>query len=512
VALIDDAQLNDGVTPALQLRNVGMTFPGQVALADVNMDVGRGRVHALLGQNGSGKSTLIKILVGYHEPDPGSLVRIDGTLIDRERAASAHRLGLRCVHQTLGLIDEFNAVENFGLTQGYPTAAGRIDWRAAEEQVGALLGLIGVDMDMTTPLGKCAPVERTAVAVARAISDLRGGQQGCLLLDEPTAALAKNEVDRLFAIIDELRRRNVSIVYVSHRLDETFAIADDVTTLRGGRVVRSSEVSNLSRRQLIQDITGSIAPSAHGRRPRTKMASRSDHVLDVSGLAGHELQGISFDLSPGEILGVAGLQGSGRSELCYLLGGHLEPTSGTVVVKSRNVVQRRRGIAMVPSDRLRQAAVADFNTRENMTLADLRPFTTRSWLRRGRESTFVTAWSNRFEVRPTDPERNFATLSGGNQQKVVLAKWLGLAPPVLVIDEPTAGVDIGAREKIYRLLREQVDDGLALLICSSDLDELVEIADRVLVLCEGRISAEFSGTELSSAAITQAMTPLGGTE
>jgi len=406
------------------------------------------------------------------------------------------------------LIDEFNVVENFGLTDGYPRRFGRIDWPAVEERVELLLERIGVDVDMKRPLGRCAPVERTAAAVIRAIADLdlTRGQGGCLLLDEPTAALAGSEVDRLFEIVAQLTGHGVAVIYVSHRLDEIFAIADEVTTLRGGRVVHSGDVESLSRRQLIEDITGFATTEAPPRRPTVAVAEKA---LEVHDLVGLELQGVSFSVSRGETLGIAGLLGSGRGELPYLLTGHQAPVAGQVELPARPSGDQREGepasIALIPSERLAKAAVAEFNVRENMTLGHLGAFG-RVRLHRREERSFVSEWEDRFDIRPKDAERKFDTLSGGNQQKVILAKWMGTSPDVLVIDEPTAGVDVGARDKIYGLLQDQAEDGLALVVLSSDLDELSQIANRVIVLREGKIVAELTSADINTAEIMQAMT------
>jgi ribose transport system ATP-binding protein len=495
--------------PAVDAQHISKTFPGQLALDDVSMVVKPGTVHALVGQNGSGKSTLIKVLDGYHVPDPGGTVYLNGTLIGRDRAAAAHRLGLRCVHQDLGLIDEFNIVENFGLTDGYPMKLGRVDWGAIERRVGELMERIDVEVDLAKPLGVCAPVERTAAAVIRAVADfdLGGEEGGCLLLDEPTAALSGAEVDRLFDIVLQLKRHGVAVIYVSHRLDEIFAIADEVTTLREGRVVRSGEIGGLSRKQLIEDITGYVTPTDEAPRAR-RTTPNSEAVLAVHDLAGQELRGVSFSVSRGEILGVAGLLGSGRGELPYLVTGHQVPASGSVEVAdprpSGRSAKKGNRIALVPSERLAKAAIAQLSVRENMTLGNLAAFG-RVLFPRSKERRFVQHWEEAFDIRPRDSERKFDTLSGGNQQKVVLAKWIGTDPEVLVVDEPTAGVDVGAREKIYGLLRQQASEGLSIIALSSDLDELSQIADRVLVLRNGLIVDELADAEITSNRIIQQM-------
>jgi ribose transport system ATP-binding protein len=504
------------LTPsAVVVDGISKTFPGQLALDNVHLRVLRGRVHALLGQNGSGKSTLIKILTGFHDPDPGGKIYIGQTLIEGDRAALAYRLGLRCVYQDLGLIDEFDAVENFGLTSGYPRGRlGRIAWGAAEARVTQVLGHLGVEMDVRRPVGMCAPVERTAVAVARAIADLEDATQGCLLLDEPTAALSRNEAAQLFLLIDKLKRRGVAVIYVSHRLDEILEIADDLTVLRGGNVVRSTTMASIRHADLVQDITGS-PKEAHRqlqRRGPEAGVRTTGSVLEVSGLVGKELAGVSFSARAGEVLGVAGLLGSGRSELGPLLAGYEAPVVGSVMLKSEPRYDKRtrsKRIAYVPSDRLGRAAIGDFSVRENMTLPDLRSYTGGGVIRSRMEVAAVGRWIQLLNIVPADGDAMFTTLSGGNQQKVVMSKWLALFPDIPVVDEPTAGADVGARARIYDLLRDQVSEGLAVVACSSDVDELAEISDRVLVLRSGSIAAELVGAAITPAAIVQAMSGIG---
>jgi ribose transport system ATP-binding protein len=490
--------------PALRLERIAKTFPGQVALNGVSLTVGRAQVHALVGQNGSGKSTLIKILTGYHEPDPGGTVHINGRLLGRHRAASAHKLGLRCVHQTLGLIDELSVLENLILGTGDSgLPLGRVPWKQQRDHVQHLLQRVGVGLDPARLIRDCSAVERTAVAVARAIDDL--SERGVLLLDEPTAALPPHEAETLFGIVRELTRNDISVLYVSHRLEEIFEIADYVSVLRGGELVATKAIKDVDHDELVRLMVGStltVRRKESGRSPSTTIALR------VEDLQGAELNGVSFEIPEGQVLGVAGLLGSGRAELPYLLSGNRRAKHGAICIGGKDILSTRRGdksVAFVPGDRAAEGSVAAFSVRENMTLGDLSPFRRRTLLMKSRENSFVREWIENVDVRPPQPEHDFSTLSGGNQQKVVMAKWLGVRPRVLVIDEPTVGVDIDARAKIYDILRDNARRGLTVVACSSDTKELTELCDRVLVLADGEIALDVAGQEISEETILHAM-------
>jgi ribose transport system ATP-binding protein len=497
--------------PALSLVNLSKTFPGTRALVGLSLELERGEIHALVGQNGSGKSTLIKILAGYHAPDPGSEVWVGGTEITTEGAAAAHRLGLRFVHQGLGLIDELNAVDSFGMVSGFVRGPLRnIDWAEQARRVEQQLARFNITLDVMRPVGELDAVERTAVAVTRALEGLEPGR-GAVVLDEPTVALTNREVGRLVEVLRDVARTGVSVLYVSHYLEEVFAMADRVSVLKGGRLVTTRPTSELDRDELVRLMVGrDVAPTVRGRR---RAGDRPDDApaLRVRNLAGKVLEGIDFDVARGEVLGIAGLQGSGMGECPYALIGSSAHPGSTIEVDG--VAARRRtprsmaelGVRLVPRDRNAEGAIREFNVRENMTLGRLESFRRAGRVRPRDERRFVRGWISDLDLAPPDPEHGYETLSGGNQQKVVLAKWLGVDPKVLVLDEPTNGVDIGAREKIYRTIRDQAAAGLTFVVCSSDPGELAEIADRVLVLSRGRIDREIVGEEITEVEIVHAL-------
>jgi ribose transport system ATP-binding protein len=498
----------------VRLVHVSKTFPGTRALRDVSFSIRPGEIHALVGQNGSGKSTLIKILCGFHEPDEGSEVYVRGERIEPHRAAeAARRLGLRFVHQGLGLIDELDAVDNIALAGAYETGFARhIEWRSQTRRSRELLARVGVAMDVRCPVGECDAVERTAVAIARALADLPPGQ-GTLVLDEPTVALTPGESERLFAIIRDLAQSGISILYVSHYLDEIFAIGDRLTVLRNGQRVATHTVEEITKHQLVTEMVGQELGQSSAAVYRG--SAGAEPILAATGLAGRELRGVSLELFPGEILGIAGALGSGRSELPLALVGATPLDEGAVSV---NGVAWKRpsphamaalGVALVPADRRQKGSVSEFSVSENLSLGNLGSLRRLGRVDRGAEATFVEGWLRELDVRPPEPHRSFQTLSGGNQQKVVLAKWLGVDPHVLVLDEPSSGVDVGARATIYEILRERAAAGLGVLVCSSDTAELAELATRVLVLRNGIVGAELVGEGINEAAILGAIEGTG---
>ena len=495
----------------VRVLDLSKTFPGTRALIEVSLSLERGEIHALVGQNGSGKSTLIKILSGFHSSDPGSRVWVGGTEVTADLAASAHRLGLRFVHQGLGLIDELNAVDSFGIVSGFARASGRrVDWGAQAERVRAQLARFGVEVDVMRPVGELDAVERTAIAIARALEGLEPGS-GALVLDEPTVALTEREVSRLFEILREVQSSGVSVLYVSHYLDEVFAIADRVSILKGGRLVATRDTASLDRDELVQLMVGREVGSLHGRRGSGQEVVSETPALRVRNLSGRQLAGIDFDVAVGEVLGIAGLQGSGIGECPYALVGASRHPGATVEADGATAkrpsppAMADLGVRLIPRDRRTQGAIGDFNVRENMTLGRIKSFRRSGRIRVRDERAFAEHWIGELELDPPDPERAYMTLSGGNQQKVVLGKWLGVDPKVLVLDEPTNGVDIGAREKIYSTIRNRAAGGLAFVLCSSDAAELAEISDRVLVLNDGRIEAELRGEDITETAIVRAL-------
>ena len=505
--------------PALRLRSVCKTFPGVRALHSVDLDVQPGTVHALLGHNGCGKSTLVKALAGFHNPDSGCSAWLGDEPLELGSSVEAERLGLRFVHQDLGLVLELGAMDNIGLVRGYlRSRSGRIRWGDQARQTHELLARFGLDLDPCAPLSEASPVERTAVAIVRAVAGWEPGR-GLLVLDEPTAALPAREVDELFRLVREIRDTGTAVLLISHRLDEVMTVADHATVMRNGEICWDGAVDGMSVgafAALIADVEGTADMDLEPRRAALDLADQPV-VLTVEGVTGRYLHGVDLELRRGEVLGIAGLLGSGREELPYAVAGAAGPgvhgrfTIGDTTVDRLDIgLARSLGVALVPADRAGEGVVPDFTVGENVTLAALPSLRSilvgaRGHLPRQREREFAQSWLSSVSASPDVVARPIGTLSGGNQQKAVLARWLSIAPLVLAISEPTAGIDIGARTSLYEEVRARADDGLAVLVSSSDAEDLVAVCDRVLVLRDGHIATELRGEEITKAAIVHAM-------
>jgi len=485
-------------SPLLRVSNLSKTFLGHKALDGVDFEIYPGEICALLGQNGSGKSTMIKVLAGYHDPDPGAVVQFEGgpehDLGDRDNEWRSH---LRFIHQDLGLVDSLDSLDNLAIGPGFSEGSKlrRIRWGQQAATARELLAELGVGFDVRMPVGRLSAVERTMLAVARA---LRGfaDRHGILILDEPTASLSAPEVERLFTVLRRLESRGIAILFVSHRLDEVYDLAERAIILREGKVVAAPELHSTAKPELIDMITG-----GSDRRPQAPISrARGEAMLSVRNLAGRRARDVSFDVRSGEVLGVAGLDGSGRDELAGLIfrGDQL---GGTVSVAGQGPVRlgpsqaKEQGIAYVPSDRAHSGIVKTMNCAENLTLTDLGPFWKAGHLNRGMEREHVLGWMHRVEVRPPDPERMITTFSGGNQQKLLLAKWLRTQPRILMLEEPTQGIDIEAKQTVLELVERAAAEGVAVLLTSSEAEDLVAVCDRVLVLRDGLVSAELGGSE-----------------
>ena len=493
--------------PALALTGLTKTFGGTPALTDVDFEVHRGEVHALLGQNGSGKSTLVKILAGFHKPDAG-----DGAVYGEDLALghpeAAKAAGIRFVHQDLGLVDTLNTVENLALGRGYHTRGKMwISWGAEAKHAEEAVKAIGYSFDIRKPVGELAASERVGVAVARALQDWNE-DTSVLVLDEPTAAMAEPEVRRFYGMVERVRARGVAVVFISHRLEEVMQIANRVTVLRDGVAIGTHPIEELDDARLIHLIVGQALDVGESTR---HASAGEEHVLSVRGLCGAEIQDASLTVRAGEIVGIAGLTGSGRHDVAPLLFGALPRNGGEVTVCGKALPSGRpdaaagHGVALIPSERKRLAALAGLSALENLTLADVGHNASGGRLRRRKERADVREWMKRFDVRPLKPDAPMWTLSGGNQQKVILARWIKLAPKLLLLDEPTQGVDVGAKEQIYELVEEAAEAGLAVVTCSSDTDELERLCDRVLVFQRGRISTELTGDQVTKNAIDHAV-------
>ena len=478
--------------PALEISRTSKTFAAYRVLRDVDLSIAHGEIRALVGENGSGKSTLVKILAGYHTPDPGGgPIMVVGRTIAPHRAGEAVEAGLRFVHQDLALVDPLSTVENLGLGLGYGCQPGRpIRWGRRRQQAQRALGELGYTFDVERPVASLRASERTAVAIVRALAR-QGHPPKVLVLDEPTASLPGREVERLFELIQRVRDSGVAILFISHHLNEVMDLADTVTVLRNGAVVDTRAVSEVTEQGLIALLVGHEVERAR----RVPAVGTATPVLATTGLSGSGLHRIDLEVAAGEIVGIAGITGSGREALAPLLFGGspregLVTVAGTPLKGSRPDLSIAAGMALIPADRARNAVIHGFSVAENLSVARLGDFARLRTLRKRRESSEVLSSMRKLDVRPLEPSMPYHLLSGGNAQKVILARWLRLKPRVLLLDEPTHGVDVGAREAIHRQVEDAAADGCAVLVCSTDNEELAGICSRVIVLVRGRVAAE----------------------
>lgn len=508
--LLGAPNMVDKAVPSLRVVGLGKSFGGRPVLSDVALDVPAGQVHALLGENGSGKSTLIKILSGYHTADAGEIL-VGGVPLQQGDPHHSHRLGCRFVHQDLGLIESMSIADNMSLTAGFPSRIGTVRRRSLHGSVTRDLAALKLGhLDPATPVGALPPVERTGVAVARALHEKAGVPTRVLVLDEPTARLPAAEVRQLLSIVITVAERGVAVVYVTHRLDEVFDVATRVSVLRNGRKTASRAVAALDRSTLVDLLVGREFEEAHSAAVRIGPRD-GPPVLHATGLRTDSLTDVEITLRPGEIVGVAGIAGSGRESVLPALFGTATRRAGTVDVDGHRIQPGRpdksiaAGVAYLPPDRARYGGVLTLTARENLSLADVMSFWRVPFLRRKTEMADVRLWFTRLAIRPNDGyDMPLSTFSGGNQQKVLLSKWLRIGSRVLLLDEPTQGVDIGAKAEIHKHVISTVADGAAALVASSDVDELVALSHRVIVFYGGRIVAELSGPEISVEAVARA--------
>lgn len=498
----------------LEISHLSKTFNVRPALSGLNLTIESGEIHALVGENGSGKSTLIKILSGYHVPDDGSEVRISGKRLKFGSASSAYALGCRFVHQDLALVDSSSILDNVSFNTGFPTRFGTVRGGAIRRQVTEDLARVGLDLDPKRTVAELSPALRTGVAIARALHVDPDVPAKLLVLDEATATLAADDVHRIVAILRATAASGVGILYVTHHLAEVFNFADNVTVLRDGLKVATAPSASLDRAALINLLVGKELEEI-----RAASASlHSEHgppIVGVEALASGILGSLSFELRAGDIVGLAGLTGSGRDTVLPAIFGTADRDSGRVLIEERPLpasrpdLAVRQGVAYLPASR-KEAGIMEFTGRENLTLSDLRPFWRHGWLQTRPERGEANEWFQRMDVRPADAsEKPLKTFSGGNQQKILLGKLLRCYPKVLLLDEPTQGVDVGSKADIHRKILNAAAAGTAVMVSTADVDELIALCHRVLVLRSGRLVADLQGQNLSVNAATRALLGVG---
>jgi len=473
----------------VELRGISKQFGATAALTDVSMDLRAGEIHGLVGENGAGKSTLVKILAGVHQPDSGTIL-LEGVPTLIHGPAQSRALGIAVVHQEPRLFPDLTVAENVFIGHAPAGLLGSIDWRSMRRAAQALFAQLGVQFDVGAPVRGLSMADQQLIEIAKALSV----DAGALILDEPTASLSAHEVERLFTIVRRLRDRGVAILFVSHRLDEVFALCDRATVFRDGRHVVTAATNELTTADLIRHMVGRTVSLF----PRVE-SPIGDVLLEVSGLTRVGVfRDVGFSVRAGEILGLAGLVGAGRSEVARVLFGIDRRDSGEVRLGGKLVdfaapsAAMHEGIAYLPEDRHQEGLVLDFSIAQNVTLPILPRLFPRLLVSSATERRVATEHTAQFNVRMTGIDQEVGALSGGNQQKVVLAKWLASGPRVLILDEPTRGIDIGAKVEVHRLIAELAAAGLAIILISSDLPEVLAMSDRIVVLHEGRVTAEIS--------------------
>jgi len=493
-------------TPILAVHSLSKTYPGQRALVDATLAVQRGEVHALIGQNGSGKSTLIKLIAGYIKADHGAHVSFNGEPIDLWRPTGQQRQHIRIVHQDLGLVSTLSAIENLALGRGFNTdKVGRIRWRREARRCQELLLGFGLAPDVRQPVALLTAAERSAIAIVRALQDWDFSSPGLLILDEPTASLNGGEVQALFREVRRLAERGAGVIFISHVLTEVLELADTVSVLRDGRVVAVNEPVN-------QHDTMSLVHLMVGRDVGTQRVpsatQKGRYALEVEGVYGLTLRGVSLKVRAGEVLGIAGLVGSGREEVGASVFGSSPRFAGKVLVNKRKVFAHphesvRAGMALVPADRKRLGLIPSQRLEDHVPLPHLGPLRRGPIVRRRVLRRDADNWVRQLRVEPPLLQRRLEKFSGGNQQKAVLARWLRTDPKVLLLDEPTQGVDVGAKTAIYETIDRFAAQGGAAIVTSPDADELVRLCDRVIVMRAGMVACELSGRSLSTSRIVQ---------
>jgi ribose transport system ATP-binding protein len=471
----------------LVFQNITKTYPGVIALSDVSVEIRKGEVHALVGENGAGKSTLIKTCTGAVVPDSGKII-VNG----REFSAMTPKLskenGIAVIYQEFNLVGELSVAENIFLGRAKRKGI-RIDRKAMEEESAVIFKRFNISIDPASLVKDLTVGYQQIVEIAKAVSQ----NAGLLIMDEPSAPLTAQEVQGMFAIVDQLKAQGVTIIYISHRLDEIFRLCDRVTIMRDGHYIETLDTADTSVEHLVTAMVGRELKETY---PSRSVSPSDEVILEAKNLCGNGLHDVSFKLRRGEVLGLGGLIGAGRTELAELIFGVKPKTSGEILVKGKPLESKhpqfsiRQGIALVPEDRKRQGVLLDIDIKGNISMAILGRISRMSVVDKAREKGIAENYKNDLMIKTPSVNQKIKNLSGGNQQKVIIAKWLAASPDIIIFDEPTRGIDVGAKYEIYKLINQLVEGGKTLLLISSEMEELMGMADRILVLAEGRVSDE----------------------
>lgn len=492
------------ITPILEMRAISKTFPGVKALDDVNIALFPGEVTALIGENGAGKSTLVKILTGIYPSDDGE-IHIDGKPVTFGNAQAAIDHGVTAIHQETVLFDELSVAENIFIGHAPKTSLGLVNWKGVNARALALLHSLESNIDPRTRLKDLSIAQRHLVAIARALSvDAR-----IVIMDEPTAALSRKEVDDLFQIVKRLKAQGKAILFISHKFDEVYEIADNYAVFRDGKAVGSGVLADISQNDIVRLMVGRSIEHAF---PKVDIPL-GETVLKVESYSHPtEFRDISFELRKGEILGIYGLVGAGRSEICQSLFGVTRPSGGRLELDGKEIQIRspgdaiHAGIVYVPEERGRHGAVLQLPIYQNISLPSLGRTSRSGFLRAAEELALARTYAERFDLRAAALSVPVGTLSGGNQQKVVIGKWLATQPKILILDEPTKGIDIGSKAAVHAFISELAGEGLSIIMVSSELPEILGMSDRVLVMREGLSAGLFERAGMSAETLVRAAT------
>ena len=490
-------------SPVLQLQGITKSFGGTRALVSGELELFPGTVTALIGENGAGKSTLVKILTGVYQPDDGRII-IDGKPVVVKSPHHAQQHGISVIHQESVVFDELSVAENIFIT-ARPRKFGKIDWATMREQSQRILARLGSSLSPDTPLRELSIAQKHLVQIARALSN----NARVVIMDEPTAALSHHEAQELLQIVRDLRNEGRAVLFITHKFDEIFAVADRYAVFRDGAAIEQGWLCDTSLDALIKLMVGRSIEQLYPKQA----AVLGEEVLRIENLSrASEFADISFNLRCGEILGIYGLVGAGRSELMQCLFGVTQADSGQLIRNGHPVTARHsseaiaQGIAYVPDDRQHQGAVQAFSIGSNITLPTLNNFARMSWLNPDSEASTATAWAQRLQVKCASIDQAISELSGGNQQKVILAKWLLAAPKVLILDEPTKGIDVGSKSAVHALMSELAQQGLSIIMVSSELPEVLGMSDRVLVMRRGRMAGMLDRAQANAESILRLAT------
>jgi ABC-type sugar transport system ATPase subunit len=488
----------------LRFQNITKRFPGVLALDGVSFAVEQGSCHALIGENGAGKSTIGKILAGVYVSDGGEIF-LDGTLINPTTPLEARELGIAMVHQELAFCPNLTVAENLCLGTLPKRAGGFLDRAAMRTRAASMLAEIKADLPLDEPIANLTTGQEQMVQIAAAL----GTNAKVIIMDEPTSSLSVAESERLFELLADLKQRGITVIYVSHRMEEIFRLCDAITVLRDGRHVVTEKIADTNRERVIHLMVGREVVF---KTPQHLGRELGEELLRVENLSSPgKFENVSFTLRAGEVLGFAGLVGAGRSEVAQAIFGLDPNANGRVFVRGKELLvgsvsdALKSGIGLLPEDRKRLALVLTMNCRENTSMATLRRLTNFGFVNRKKERAMVQRYADRLRVKAPTMDSPIAGLSGGNQQKIALAKWLARECSVLIVDEPTRGIDVGAKSEIHQLLDELAQNGLGIVVISSELPEVMNLSRRILVMREGRVSGEVSRADFSQASLMKLM-------